>query len=47
MYFWIFVKYILSLLDMPLNEKCDVRPMVPELLQEEPGELRSTDGSVP
>ena len=22
MYFWIFVKYILSLLDMPLNEKC-------------------------
>ena len=47
MYFWISVKYILSLLDVPLDEKHDFRPVVPELLQEEPGELRSTDGSVP
>lgn len=47
MYFWISVKYILSLLDVPLDEKHDFRPVVPELLQEEPGELQSTDGSVP
>ena len=46
-YFWIFVKYILSLLDVPLNEKRDFRPVVPELLREEPGELQSADGSVP
>lgn len=45
-YFWVFVKYILSLLEIPLNEKHSFRPMVPKLLQQYPGELQNTDACV-